>query len=84
MSDNRKQQKIYVYQCIEGPHVTTINLNFGFGVDSRREKLMAIEDLLLVVTNSHFHACGKGINHFSYHSSNNEWFLRHSCHFTKE
>ena len=60
-----------MYQCIESPHVTTINHNLGAGGNCGREELMPIEDLLVVVGHGHFHTCGERMEYISYDSSKN-------------
>lgn len=60
-----------IYQCKEGPQITSIDLNPGLGGDSGWEELMPIEHLPVFVTNSHIYGCGKRIKNISYDSPDN-------------
>lgn len=71
---------VYIYQCKEGPHISSTNLNPGPCGDCGREEFTAIVDLLHTVSHSHFYVWSERIKNISYDSPNNQWICRYPCH----
>ena len=71
----------YAYQSEEWPHVTPMNFNLWFVCNCRREKFMAIVDLLVaVISHSHFHCLQTTVHNVSDHSSNHKWVCWYPGH----
>jgi len=57
-----------------------MDLNPRLGGNRRRKELMAIGDLLLVITNIHLSCWSEEIKNISYHSPHYQWLYHSSSH----